>query len=44
MGIEETVAERIHMIDIMEYKVIGPAIRKEIARGKTQLLSQLLTP
>jgi hypothetical protein len=31
------------MIDIMENEVIGPAIRKGIEQGKTQLLTQLLT-
>jgi len=43
MGIAKDVARRIHMIDIMQNEVIGPAIRKGIAQGKTQLLSQLLT-
>lgn len=43
MGIEETVVRRVHMIDIMENKVLGPAIRQGIEQGKTQLLSQQLT-
>ncbi len=34
MGIEETVVKRVHMIDIMENKVLGPAIRQGIEQGK----------
>jgi hypothetical protein len=47
MGIEETVVKRVHMIDIMENKVLGPAIRHGIEQGKTEgergTLSRLLT-
>jgi len=51
MGIEETVVKRVHMIDIMENKVLGPAIRQGIEQGKAlgielgqmQALSRQLT-
>src|ERR1700685_3759796 len=38
IGIEETVVRKLHMIDIMENKVLGPAILKGEA---TMLASQL---
>jgi hypothetical protein len=31
------------MIDIMENKVLGPAIRQGIQRGKAEMLTELLT-
>ena len=40
MGIEESVARRVNMIDIMENKVIGPAIRKGIEQGREEGIEQ----
>jgi hypothetical protein len=38
IGIEETVVRKLHMIDIMENKVLGPAILKgEVAMLASQL-------
>ncbi len=36
MGMEETVLKRVSMIDIMENKILGPAIRKGIEQGRTE--------
>jgi len=47
IGIEDAVTERITMIDIMENKIIGPAIRKGLAQGLAQgerdVVARLLT-
>jgi len=40
MGIEDEVRERVNMIDIMENKIIGPAIRKGLSQGLSQGLAQ----
>src|ERR1019366_6453999 len=42
MGIGAEVVKRIHMIDIMELEVIGPAIRKGIEQG-IELISQVVS-
>jgi hypothetical protein len=38
LGLEETVVRRLHMIDIMENRVLGPAILK----GEATMLASLL--
>jgi hypothetical protein len=43
IGVEESAVRRLHMIDIMENKVLGPAIRQGIQKGKAEMLSELLT-
>ncbi len=40
IGIEESVVKRLHMIDIMENKVLGPAIRQGIAQGKAEGMAE----
>lgn len=41
-GLEKTVARRLNMIDIMENKVLGPAVLQGVHQGQIGILTRLL--